>query len=137
MATSPDRAAALFIADSSQTAADLQRALTGGAYRCNIMMVANGEQALAILRHESRARKMPPCPHVLVIYGGLGDGRAAGLIQALRADATYGSIPLIAVVAAESEAEASPSLRLDPFAMARLQPLLLERGFWWVMAKLG
>jgi hypothetical protein len=129
---------AYFIDHASPLAADVQRALTEGPYRCNIMMVHDGEQALTILRQEARSSGgRPPFPHVVLIYGGLHDGRAAKLVDALRGDPTYSSIPLISVVAPADHAVGAEGLRLESFAMATLQPMLSQSGFWWVMAKLG
>jgi hypothetical protein len=123
-----------FIPDNSPLAVDLQRALSSGGHRCNIMMVSNGEQALTILQRAKKPEASAAAPHVLLVFGGLGDGRAASLVSTLRSDPAYSEIRMVVVVGPEHQSQALP---FAAFEMQRLQPLLAEPGFWWVMAKLG
>jgi hypothetical protein len=127
---------AYFVADSSPMAVELQRLLTDGPYRCNIMMVANSDQALAILNQEGKAEKGGARPHVVLAYGGVQDGRAAALSGGLHAAGALAEGGFFIVVGPADQAD-SAGIPLAPLDLGLLKPLLARQDFWWVMAKLG
>lgn len=126
---------AYFLAEASPAASVVLKRLADGAYRCNVMMLGDGGHALALLREERAARGA--APSFVLISGGLHDGRAAALIESLRADELGRSIELVVVRGPAGEADGSPqALPLPAFEPSLLEPLL-GPGFWWALVALA
>ncbi len=129
-----------FLEEGSQPLQQLQAKLTAGSFRCNLMMVQGAEHAAAMLRHECASDAVPD---LLLVYGGLHDGRAAELLGLLKQDDRLSRVRFPVVVDssdARQEAgrrSAARPLKLKEASLAQLEQALAQGGerFWWVMAR--
>lgn len=122
-----------FVRQDSEDLQRLESLLTAKNRRCNMMMVKSAEQAESILRRESAAG----APDVVLVWGGLSDSRAGGLLKLIKADAGLCRDSLVILADGASSAQAAKDAGAPEGAppFAEIERRTANDSFWWVVVR--